>query len=154
MGNGPVTRVRAMSPQAWQLQLALGACRAARLLVVSALALALFAFTLLTTPVGPLDRTLAALAALALLPALYLGLRLEIDRGLFQRLADAQDANGDDLAALDCALEELGWKVRKASPRPLAARVAGVVRLMKAMGGVVGAQVALIGWVTFACPQP
>ena len=108
----------------------------------------------MSTPIGPLDRALAALAALALLPALYLGLRLEIDRGLFQRLADAQDANGDDLAALDCALEELGWKTREAYARPLPARVAGVVRLMKAMGGVVGVQLVLIGWVTFACPQP
>jgi hypothetical protein len=144
-----------MSPQAWQLQLALGACHAARLLAVSALALALLAFTLLTTPVGPLDQTLAALAALAFLPAIfYLGLRLEIARGLFQRLAETQDVNGDDLAALDCALEELGWKKGEVSPRPLAARVAGVVRLLKAMGGVVGVQRALIGWVTFACPQP
>jgi hypothetical protein len=143
-----------MTPQAWQIQLALGACRAARLLAVSALALTLFAFTLLTTPIGPLDRALAALAALALLPALYLGLRLEIDRGLFQRLADAQDANGDDLASLDRALEELGWKKGEAPPRPLATRVAGIVRLMKAMGAVVGVQVALIGWVTFTCPQP
>lgn len=148
-----MTQAPAMSTQAWQLQLALGACRAARLLGVSALALTLFAFTLLTTPIGPLDRTLAALAALALLPALYLGLRLEIDRGLFQRLADAQDANGDDLAALDRALEELGWKKGEAPPRPLAERVAGTVKLMRTMGGILGVQLVLIGWVTFAFPQ-
>jgi hypothetical protein len=73
---------------------------------------------------------------------------------LFQRRADAQDANGDDLAALDRALEELGWKKGEAPPRPLTAGVAGIVRLMQAMGGVVGVQVVLIGWLTFACPQP
>jgi hypothetical protein len=136
-----------MTPYAWQLQIALAACRAARLLGVSALVLALYALTLLTNPVGLPLQILATFAVLALLPALYLGLRLEIDRFLFQRLADALDGNGDeqtDLAALDQALEAQGWKTKEAPSRPLADRVTGVLRLMKALGGVVGVQVVLV----------
>ncbi len=100
----------------------------------------------MTVPAEPLVRVLAALAILTVLPVLYLGVRLEIDRSLFQRLAASQDANGDDLAALDRALAELGWKAAEGATRPLAARVAGVIRLVKWQGGLVAAQVvALLG---------
>lgn len=128
-----------MSSESWQLQLALGACRAGRLLALAALACGLFALHLLTGAASLPVRALAALAALAVLPTLYLAARLEIDRGLFQRLADAQDVNGDDLAALDRALVELGWKEEGAT-RPLAARVAGRLRLVKGLAGVVAGQ--------------
>lgn len=128
-----------MSSESWQLQLALGACRAGRLLALAALACGLFALHLLTGAASLPVRALAALAALAVLPTLYLAARLEIDRGLFQRLADAQDVNGDDLAALDRALVELGWKEEGAT-RPLAARVAGTLRLLKGLAGVVAGQ--------------
>lgn len=132
-----------MSPESWQLQFALGACRAGRLLALAALACGLFALHLLAGAASLPARALAALAALAVLPALYLAVRLEIDRGLFQRLADARDVNGDDLAALDRALVELGWKEEGAT-RPLAARVAGTLRLMKRLAGfVVGQWLAL-----------
>jgi len=128
-----------MSPESWQLQLALGACRAGRLLALAALACGLFALHLLAGAASLPVRALAALAVLAVLPALYLAVRLEIDRGLFQRLADARDVNGDYLAALDRALVELGWKEEGAT-RPLAARVAGTLRLMKGLAGVVVGQ--------------
>lgn len=134
-----------MSPQAWQLQLALGACRAGRLLAAASLACTLFALYLSTVSAEPLARALGSLAILAVLPALYLAVRLEIDRRLFQRLATAQDANGDDLVALDRALAELGWKAGEGTTRPLAARVAGVVRLVKWQGGLVAAQLVLLG---------
>ncbi len=139
-----------MSPQSWQLRLALGACRAGRLLAAASLAGALFALHLATGTAGLPGRVFAALAALAVLPALYLAARLEIDRGLFQRLADAQDVNGDDLAALDRALVELGWKAEAGATRPLAARVAGTLRLVKGLAGVVAGQwlvLALTAWV-------
>ena len=129
-----------MSSESWQLQLALGACRAGRLLALAALACGLFALHLLTGATSLPVRALAALAALAVLPTLYLAARLEIDRGLFQRLADAQDVNGDDLADLDRALLELGWKAEEGATRPLAARVAGTLRLVKGLAGVVAGQ--------------
>lgn len=128
-----------MSSESWQLQLALGACRAGWLLALAALACGLFALHLLTGAASLPVRALAALAVLAVLPTLYLAAHLEIDRGLFQRLADAQDVNGDDLAALDRALVELGWKEEGAT-RPLAARVAGTLRLMKRLAAIVAGQ--------------
>lgn len=140
----------AISPQAWQLQLALGACRAGRLLAAASLAGALFALHRLTGTAGLPASVFASLAALAVLPAYYLAARLEIDRGLFQRLADAQDGNGNDLAALDRALVELGWRAEEGATRPLAARVAGTARLMKGLAGVVAGQwlaLVLSAWV-------
>lgn len=139
-----------MTPQAWQLQLALGACRAGRLLALASLACALFTLRVSTLPAEPLARVLAFLAILIVLAVLYLAVRLEIDRGLFQRLAATQDANGDDLAALDRALVELGWRAGEGATRPLAARVAGVVRLVIWQGGLVAAQLVLIGLFTLA----
>ena len=129
-----------MTPQAWQLQLAFGLCRAGRLLVLVSLVLTGFA---LAGP-GVSDRVLAGLSAVLLLPVLYLGLRLEIDRGLFQRLAAHRDGDGQALASLDTALAELGWKPSAQSLHPLAARVAGVARLVKGAGVLVALQVILL----------
>lgn len=132
-----------MSPQAWQLQVALGACRAGRLLSAASVACTLFALAMLAGQTGQgigIARFLWSLAVLAVLPALYLGVRLELDRALFQRLAEIQDTNGDNLAALDRALAELGWKVGEGALRPLADRVGGVFRLVARLGGVVGVQ--------------
>lgn len=156
MGHGPAGGHAGVNPlvrsQAWQLRLAQDACRAGRLLVLAALALALFAlFALFTQGQAhqptTLGRACLGLAALALLPALYLGLRLELDRGLFRRLAQAQDTLVQDLAALDHALEALGWnrKAAHAHTRALPRRVAGVMGLLKLLGGVVGIQIVLAG---------
>lgn len=139
-----------MTPQAWQLQLALGACRAGRLLALASLACALFTLYLSTVHADALARVLVSLAILAVLPVLYLAVRLEIDRGLFQRLAATQDVNGDDLAALNRAMAELGWKAGEGATRPLAERVAGVVRLVKWQGGLVAVQLVLIWLFTLA----
>jgi hypothetical protein len=135
-----------MTPQAWQLQLALGACRAGRLLAAASLACALFALAMLAdhAPAGIAARVLWSLAVLAALPALYLGVRLELDRGLFQRLADAEDASGGDLAALDRAMVELGLVAGGGTTRTLADRTSGVFRLTRRLGGVVGVQLMLM----------
>lgn len=142
MGNGPASG-HPMSPRAWQLQVALGACRAGRLLTAASLACTLFALAMLAGQAGQgfgIARVLWSLAVLAVLPALYLGVRLELDRALFQRLAEVQDANGDALAALDRGLAELGWKLEEGNLRPLSDRVRGVFRLVARLGGVVGVQ--------------
>lgn len=132
-----------MSPQSWQLQLALGACRAGRLLAAASLACTLFALAMLAGQAVPghgTARVLWSLSVLAVLPALYLGVRLELDRSLLQRLADAQDAAVDDLGSLDQALAELGWKVKGGTHRPLTDRVGGVFGMAKRLGGVVVVQ--------------
>jgi hypothetical protein len=136
-----------MTPQAWQIHLALGLCRGGRLLVLASLVLTALAFsgTWLYGPASSVfQQLLVSLATLMLLPVLYLGLRLEIDRGLFQRLAQAQDSLPQDLDSLDTALAELGWKPTPAQPRPLADRVAGLARLTKGLGGLVVAQLLML----------
>lgn len=129
-----------MTPEAWQLQLALGACRAGRLLALACLVFALYGLHMLIGPVALPVPVLCVIAVLAVLPGLYLAMRLEIDRGLFQRLAERLDTIGDDLATLDCALAELGLKKETDIPRSLPDRVTGVFRLTKALGVVVAVQ--------------
>jgi hypothetical protein len=102
------------------------------------------------TPAGMAARVLWSLAVLAALPALYLDVRLELDRGLFQRLADTGAASGDDLAALDRAMVELGLVAGGGATRTLADRASGVFRLARRLGGLVGVQVVLllvVAWV-------
>lgn len=135
-----------MNPQDWQLQLALGTCRAGRLLSAASLACSLFALAMLGGSRSGLSGAgvLWSLAVLAVLPGLYLGVRLEIDRSLFQRLAEAGGSLSDDLAALDGALEELGLAAGSGMTRNLAARVGGGFRLARWLGGMVGGQVLLL----------
>lgn len=134
-----------MTAQTWQLHLALGACRAGRLLAAASLACALFALVMLVghTTSGPVARALWTLAVLAVLPALYLGTRLELDRGLFRRLADAGDAGGE-LADLDRAMAELGLAAKVGTERPLAHRAGGVFRLAQRLGALVAMQVLVL----------
>lgn len=82
----------------------------------------------------------AAWAALALaLPERVLALRLRFDRGLFAELADGRIAS---LQALDDALSH--WRsTSPGTPRPLAARIAGTLRLWRRHAAVVGAQALL-----------
>lgn len=135
-----------MSTNSWQLRIALGACRAGWLLAVASLACALFALTMLTTSTtaGVATRILWSLAALLVLPALYLGVRLELDRGLFQRLAEIDAASPDDLAALDRAMLEVGLIADTGATRTLTQRVRGVLILLQRLGGVVAAQVLML----------
>lgn len=134
-----------MTAQTWQLHLALGACRAGLLLAAASLACALFALSMLVghTTTGTVARALWTLAVLAVLPALYLGTRLELDRGLFRRLADAGDIGDDELTSLDRAMVELGLVTTSGASRSLADRAGGVFRLMRQLGAVVGMQVVV-----------
>lgn len=134
-----------MTPQAWQLQLALGACRAGRLLAAASLACALFAMAMLVdhSTTGMTFRAVWSLVVLASLPALHLAVRLELDRGLFQRLADTGDIGDDELTSLDRAMVELGLVTTSGASRSLADRAGGVFRLMRQLGAVVGMQVVV-----------
>ncbi|KVF20644.1 MULTISPECIES: hypothetical protein [Burkholderia] len=76
--------------------------------------------------------------------ALWVAVRIEIDRRLFAALARAAagDASVDDaLAALDRALADLGWIDASKAGRALDARVRGAVGLCRA-----GVLVAIVQW--------
>jgi len=133
-----------MSTHTWQSELAVGACRAGRLLAYAALSYALLALVVLafaTLTSGSL--WLWSGVIVASLPALYLGARIEIDHSLFIRLAHTPDVNNEPLAELDIALTELNLSVSAHSGRPLVARVASLLRLVRGLGGFVALQTGL-----------
>ncbi len=145
-----------LSPQSWQIHLALGACLAGRWLVGASLALALFALLALSGhffPSSDVARILWSGVVLALVPTLYLGVRLELDRHLFAQLARTQThaESSEVLAGLDQALADLGWKTTEETARPLLVRVNGVSRLARRLGVLILIQIitalaaALIG---------
>lgn len=127
----------------WLPLIALGACRGGRLLAAAALACALFALASLTS--APFAAgILWTLVVLLTLPALYFGVRLELDRGLFQRLAERPPSSGEDLAELDRALSELGFIAKSTDHRTLVDRIGGTLRLLRRLGGVVIVQIMLL----------
>jgi phosphatidate cytidylyltransferase len=119
-------------------------------LVAASLACALFALTLLNRP--ETSPSLAwvswSLVVIAVLPALYLGVRLELDRTLFQRLAEIEVVCIDDLAALDRAMLEIGLIGDASATRSLPGRVRGLFRLLGWLGGIVALQVVALGCAT------
>jgi hypothetical protein len=124
----------------WQLRIALGACLGARLLSLAALLLGGFGLYLQTISASP--SLLNTLVVVAVLPALYLGLRMEIDRVLFQRLAD--QADGMSLATLDAALLAQGLIRPGASTRSLTERANGVFTLLRWLGALLVLQFSLL----------
>ena len=133
-----------MSTHTWQSELAVGACRAGRLLALATLGYALLALAVLAFANPPYGSTwLWSSVILASLPALYLGTRIEIDHSLFIRLAHTPDVNNEPIAELDAALTELNLSVSAHSGRPLVARVANLLRLVRGLGGFVALQTSL-----------
>ena len=133
-----------MNTHLWQSELAVGACRAGRLLAFAALAYALLALAVLAFSASPLGVALLwSGVALTALPALYLGTRIEIDHSLFLRLARMPSDNPEPLADLDSALAELNLTVSAHSGRPLVVRVAGLLKLVRSLGGCVALQTTL-----------
>jgi len=135
-----------LSPQSWQIHLALGVCLAGRWLVVTRLAMALFALLALSGhffPSSDVARILWSGVVLALVPALYLGVRLELDRHLFAQLARTQTHadSSEVLSGLDQALADLGWKTSEGTVRPLLFRVRGVTRLARRLGVLILIQI-------------
>ncbi len=123
--------------------LAVGACHAGRPLAVAALALTLLAVGIAGVGHPPLPgKLLWSSVALTGVPALYLAARLEIDGHLFARLADAPD-EANALTALDEALRALGPRDGATAGRSLAVRARGVFGLLRRLGGVLTAQLAL-----------
>jgi uncharacterized membrane protein YdbT with pleckstrin-like domain len=93
---------------------------------------------------------LAVVSTVAGVVALWLALRISIDRRLFAALA--RTAHDDELAALDHALLALGWIGTSKTGRTLEARIRGTLRLTK-LAMLVAAVLwlilcgAIIGWI-------
>ena len=133
-----------MNTHAWQSELAVGASRSGRLLALAALAYALLALAVLAFATTNLWVALFwSGVVLMALPALYLGTRVEIDHSLFQRLAQLQDVDTEPLGTLDKALAELNLSVSSNSGRPLVARIARLLKLVRRLGACVALQTVL-----------
>jgi hypothetical protein len=115
-----------------------GLCAAARLNVAGLILAVLNLHVAAATAPGGI--VYPALGAASLLGAtqLYLLVRIEIDRRLFDALAMAPDAG--DLAALDFALTILGWASQARNNRSLEARSCGAIRFMQSAGALAGLQ--------------
>lgn len=129
--------------QDWQAELAVGACRAGRLLALAGLGLALLALAVLAcrATASVWQTVVWSGVVLAAVPGLYLGARIEMDRGLFQRLSRMSSGAVEALPALDAALAELNPSTRPG--RDLGERVGGLFRLVRRLGGLVMLQMGL-----------
>ena len=133
-----------MNTHAWQSELAVGASRAGRLLALAALAYALLAQAALAFTNAPLwPALLWSGVAFIALPALYLSIRIEIDHALFQRLAHIPDISPEPLSELDLALSTLHLSASSQSGHPLVARVSGLFKLVRKLGGLIALQTLL-----------
>lgn len=117
----------------WLARATAGGLFAAGRLNVAGLVLAVLNLHLVvaTAPTGIVYPVLAA-ASLLGATQLYLMVRIEIDRRLFEALAVAPDAA--DLAALDYALTTLGWGSQQNTGRSLKARSCGPIRFLQSAG--------------------
>jgi hypothetical protein len=70
---------------------------------------------------------------------IYLAMRIEFDRLIFNRVAEA--AQGWD--GFDQAMHEVGLMARAKAGRPPAARAAGLAKLVRWHAGLLGAQLVL-----------
>jgi hypothetical protein len=107
------------------------------------LAALLFQRTRLLTDVEPMSIALGAATILLAAIQLYLLVRIEIDRQLFDALATA--SGPDDLAALDDALGVLAWSSPKQASRSLKARSLGAIRFVRLAGAMTALQLLAAG---------
>ncbi|RZT31823.1 hypothetical protein [Cupriavidus agavae] len=127
-------------PARWLAHATAGALRAAARLNIAALVLALVNVALagIMAPTGTLWLVAGAVAALLAAAQLWLLVRVEVDRRLFDALALAGAA--PDLAELDAALAALGWMPASRAGRPMAARARGASRFLTIAGVLMALQ--------------
>jgi hypothetical protein len=94
----------------------------------------------------------AILVAIAGVAQAYLGIRVEFDAALFDRLARAPEA--PDFAATDAALTRLGLLPAAKRGRPVEARVSGATRLLRFQILALGAQVLILIASAYAAARP
>lgn len=115
----------------WLAHTTAAALRAAARLNLAGLLLALVNVLLagIMAPAGNGWLLVGGVAALVAAAQLWLLVRVEIDRKLFEALAVA--ASPDDLRALDAALIALGWMPEPRAGRPMADRARGASRFLR-----------------------
>jgi hypothetical protein len=131
-------------PEAWMARSAVALCVASRWLSGAALVLA--ALALSVAQVLPAER-IAAAAGLAVAAAagavqVYLALRIEFDRQIFQALAGAGEP-GEAVKGFDQAMRALGMMPEHKTGRALADRVRGLRSLVRSAGWLFAFQLAL-----------
>jgi hypothetical protein len=135
-----------MSAEAWVARIAAAVCRAARWPIGFSLALSIVAGAgLILTP----SRWPGALLSIVLMLGLaqvYLAIRIEIDRRIFERFAEDPAA----AAEFDAALVQVGWaKAKGEAPRAMADRAEGAHAFVKWANLVLALQILLLvvaGW--------
>lgn len=138
-------------PERWISRIAAALCAASRWVVAVAIALTVLAATrLLLIPPGDWLTKLGLALVVALgAVQLYLAVRIELDRRLFQRLAESAGVESRALAELDEAMQALRLQSPDRTGRSLADRAQGVLSLIRRLGLVTAVQLAalvLIVW--------
>jgi len=125
----------------WTARIASALCAASRWLSAGSLVLTLCAFAIAATVSRAGGFALAALALVVALGAvqIYLAVRIEFDRAIFEAAAGQPDG----FTGFDEALQKLGWNRRASGGRPPGARAAGLATLVKWSGRLLGVQFAL-----------
>lgn len=128
------------SETCWLAHAAAAALRAAARLNLAGLVLALVNLLLagVMAPAGNQWLAPGAVAALLGAAQLWLLVRVEIDRALFDALSHA--CTEDDLDALDAALVALGWVAQERTGRAMADRARGASRFLTIAGGLAALQ--------------
>ncbi|CAG9170763.1 hypothetical protein LMG23992_01807 [Cupriavidus laharis] len=128
---------------AWMARITAGAMHAAARLNGAGLVLAMANLLLagLFAPAALVYLILGLVAAVVGAAQLWLVVRVELDRRLFEALAVSGDAA--DLGALDHALSTLGWQAPGRSGRSLAERSRATLRFLKFAGSLAAVQLLL-----------
>lgn len=118
-----------------------GLCAAAKLNIAGLILALLNLHYAIKTTTGTVYPALGA-ASLLGVSQLYLMVRIEIDRRLFDALAIAPDAG--NLAALDYALTVFGWVSQQQNCRSLQQRSRSAIRFLQSAGALSGLQLLTV----------
>jgi len=127
-----------------QASLAVGLCRAGRLLGSASLLFTGLSFAVLAF--GDQDSLLRLVwltVALSGMPALYLAARLAVDEAVFASLTHQRVSADAFLSAFDNVRAKLGLGPTTQTPRSLAERIYGVTRLLKGLASLLLLQILL-----------
>ena len=127
------------------IRIAVAIARASRWLGATAIAMAaaLVASLFMGRPLHTLAALALCLAILAGAAMIYLMVRVELDRTIFEAAPGTGDANAY-FAAFDESRSQLGLGQPLRETRPVAERVRGLIRLVRKMGYLFAFQVILV----------
>lgn len=125
----------------WTARISSALCTSSRWLSAASLVLVLCAFAIAASGARAGAFALAALGLVVALGAvqIYLAVRIEFDRAIFEEAA----GRADGFAGFDEARRKLGWMRGASGDRPPQARAAGLGALVKWSGWLLAAQFAL-----------